>query len=150
MKVIHKLVSPLNDLGQRAMVWAMTRHHDFMSSDQRHIYLASAAVTTCLLTFAGSCYADGGFAGMADTGAKQADSAAKSGAVFFKAVGFLLAGYGGFNLIKKGKDKHSDVTTKSILFPIVGGAMLGATGFMLARGGETVGIGVSSQGQLPN
>ncbi|MEB0221337.1 DUF6750 family protein [Pseudomonas sp. AB12(2023)] len=118
---------------------------------QRRIMMGSAMVTFGALTFTSSAFADGdGFAGMASTGATQADSITTSVAKGFKAVGLIAAGYGGFNWWKKGQEgSRSDIKASNIFVPILAGAALAGTGFVMGKAGETVGIQTSTYGQVP-
>ncbi|UST77154.1 DUF6750 family protein [Pseudomonas siliginis] len=119
---------------------------------QRRIMLSTAAVTFGALTFCAGASADGdGFAGMLSTAGDQADSGSNSVAKILKFCGLCAAAAGGFNWWKKGKEgERSDVKATQIFVPIIAGAVLGGIGYVLGKGGETVGISTSTWGQVPN
>jgi hypothetical protein len=118
---------------------------------QRSLMQIGAGVSLLGLTV-GSVYADTseGLAGMVSQAADQGDVIKIAGGRLFAAVGFLLAGYGGYNWWRKGKEgERSDIKGSQIAMPLIGGAVLGATGFVLIKAGETIGIAGASQGALP-
>lgn len=150
MKALFKKPLQLYRHGcQRAHATASARHAgllaymDNCSPRERRLMLISAGVTFLgLMLVTSSAHAAGeGIAGMFDTAATQSESAKKSLATIFKFAGLGCAGYGGWNWFRKGKEgDHSQISGNQIVTPIMGGAALGATGFVLARGGETIGI----------
>ena len=122
------------------------------SPRQRQIMMSSAALTFAGLCIASAAYADDadGLAGMVSKAAAQGDSMKSSAGKIFAAFGFVAAGWGGYNWWKKGKEgEQSRITGGQIFLPILAGAALGATGYVMSRAGESVGIQTSSQGQLP-
>ncbi len=117
---------------------------------QRRWLMASYAVTCVGLFAASSAHADG-VADMADKAAQQGDAITGSLAKLFKFGGFAGAGYGGYNWWRKGKEgEQSHVKGSQIFVPILAGAALASTGFIMGKAGETVGVQTSAQGQLPN
>lgn len=105
---------------------------------QRRLMQIGAGVT--LLGLAASAHA-GGFADLFTTAATQGDSMKGSLGKIFAAGGFGGAGYGGYNWWRKGKEgENSQVKGSQIVVPLLGGSALAATGFMLVKAGETVGI----------
>jgi len=68
----------------------------------------------------------------------------------FAVLGFGGAGYGGMNMWKKTQQgENSRVTGTQIWGPMLGGAALGATGFMMVATGEPEGIDAGQQGVVP-
>ncbi|ENV52035.1 hypothetical protein L292_3168 [Acinetobacter junii CIP 107470 = MTCC 11364] len=133
--------------------WALSVQQRVQNNPiERRLMKASAAGTFVGLTLLTStAHADVGIAGMIDTAAQQGDSAKSSFGKLFAAVGFILAGWGGLNWWKKSKEgENSRITGTQIWGPIVAGAVLGATGFVLIKAGETIGISSSQQGALPS
>lgn len=132
---------------QKAHAVASSRHANLMAymdnctPRERRLMLVSAGVTFLgLMLVTSSAHADG-IAGMFETAATQSESAKKSLGTIFKFAGLGCAGYGGWNWFRKGKEgEQSHIQGGQIVTPIMGGAALGATGFVLARGGETIGI----------
>jgi hypothetical protein len=117
---------------------------------QRRLMLASATVTMTGLLILNAAHAEGGLAGMVDTAAQQGESIKTSAGKLFSAMGFGGAGYGGYNWWRKGKEgDQSHIKGSQIFVPILAGAVLGATGFVMIKAGETVGIQSSYQGQTP-
>ncbi|MBY9629176.1 hypothetical protein KUU78_31185 (plasmid) [Pseudomonas aeruginosa] len=153
-KAMLKPVEWLGDLGRKAHIAAAAKCADYVESRtprERRIMLASAAMTFTGLCVATAAHADGqGIAGMVDTAAQQGDSIKTNLGKLFAVVGFGGAGYGGYNWWRKGKEgEHSQIKGGQIFVPILAGAALGATGFVMIKAGETVGIQSSSQGQIP-
>ncbi len=121
---------------------------------QRRVMLASALVTFGALATAeahAQAAGGGGLAGMLDTGATQGDSMKAAFGKIFAAVGFVGAGYGGYNGWRKSKEgEQSQIKAMQIVGPLLGGAALGATGFVMLRAGESLGIAGGQQGELPS
>jgi len=116
---------------------------------QRRLMQLSAGITMLALCV-GTAHADG-IADMVSKGADQGDSIKTNAGRLMAAGGFILAGFGGYNWWRKGKEgENSQVKAGQIAWPILGGAALGATGFLLVKAGETIGISGASQGALPN
>jgi hypothetical protein len=85
--------------------------------------------------------AEGGFAGMSSKGASQADSIKDDMKTLFYALGFGGVGYGCWNIFRKGKEgENSQITGAKILIPLIGGAALGAVGYMMQASAETIGV----------
>lgn len=147
--MMKKLVNLYTNLGRTAHANATARTTQYLTYmegrpvRERRLMMASACITFIGLYFvSAAAHAAGeGLAGMFDTAAQQGDSIKTSLGKIFAAGGFAGAGYGGYNWWRKGKEgDHSQITGGQVLVPILGGAVLGATGFVLARGGETIGI----------
>ncbi|MNJ39632.1 hypothetical protein D3C77_345100 [compost metagenome] len=140
------------DLGRKAHI-GLVAWCDKCAADpvQRRVMLTTAAVTFGTLAFSSGASASGeGFAGMLETGANQATSGTNSLAKIFKFLGFGGAAFGGFNWWKKGQDgARSDIKATQIFVPIIAGAVIGGIGFVLGKGGETVGMDTSTFGQVP-
>ena len=120
------------------------------SPRQRNLMLASAVITGGGLLLATSARADG-IADMVDKAATQGTSIKASLGKIFAAAGFGGAGYGGYNWWRKGKEgEQSHIKGGQIFTPILAGAALGATGFMMIKAGETVGVSAGDQGNVPN
>lgn len=151
-----KSIKPMEaivDVVRKAHVNLLTKSQEYMSNPrQRRLMAASAAVTftSLLATNVAHAAASDGLAGMFSKGATQGTSAKESLGTIFSAVGFGGAGYGGLNMWKKTKDENSRITGTQIWGPLLGGAALGATGFMMLMSGETVGIDSSQQGVVPS
>jgi len=154
--VVRKPFEMVVDLSRKAHVALLAKCDVYMQDPrQRRLVMASAAVTFTSLCVADIAHAQatgaGGIAGMADVAATQGDSIKTSLGKLFAAAGFGGAGYGGYNWWRKGKEgEQSQIKGGQIFFPLVGGAVLGATGYVLIKAGESVGIGASSQGALPS
>ncbi|HHV7525240.1 TPA: DUF6750 family protein [Burkholderia orbicola] len=154
-KAMLKPVEWLGDLGRKAHIGVSARCADYVESRtprERRIMMASAAMTFTGLFVATAAHAQAttGIAGMVDSAAQQGDSIKTNLGKLFAAVGFGGAGYGGYNWWRKGKEgEHSQIKGGQIFVPILAGAALGATGFVMIKAGETVGIQSSSQGALP-
>lgn len=153
-KAMLKPIEWLGDLGRKAHIIATAKCTDYVESRtprERRIMMASAAMTFTGLFVATAAHAQSnGIAGMVDTAAQQGDSIKTNLGKLFAAVGFGGAGYGGYNWWRKGKEgEHSQIKGGQIFVPILAGAALGATGFVMIKAGESVGIQSSSQGALP-
>lgn len=122
------------------------------SPRQRRLMLASAVITgggLCLATSAHAAPGDG-IAGMVDTAATQGTSIKASLGKLFAAGGFGAAGFGSYNWWRKGKEgEQSHIKGGQIFIPILAGAALGATGFMMIKAGESVGVSASDHGVVP-
>lgn len=117
---------------------------------QRRIMLASSGITFTGL-FASTCAHAEGIADMFTTGGQQADTIKDALGKIFAAAGFAGAGYGGYNWWRKGKEgEQSHIKGSQIFVPILGGAALGAIGYVMIKAGESVGISASQQGVIPN
>lgn len=119
---------------------------------QRNLMLASAAITGCGLLLATSAHAapGDGIAGMVNTAATQGTSIKDSLGKLFAAAGFAVSGTGGYNWWRKGKEgEQSHIKGSQIFIPILAGAALGATGFMMIKAGETVGVSATDHGVVP-
>jgi hypothetical protein len=140
----------INETGRRAHVLLITKTLECADDPaQRRLMQLSAGATTLALCV-GTAHAEG-IADMAGTAADQGDSLKTDFGRLFAACGFMLAGWGGYNWWRKGKEgENSRISAGQIAWPILGGAALGATGFLLVKAGETIGISGSSQGQLPD
>jgi len=152
MKILNKAYLLLSLLVLKVHVWALSVQQSVASKPfERSLMQLSAATTVGGLFFVTSAaHADGGLASMVDVGAAQGDSIKTNAGKLFAVGGFIGAAVGSWNWWKKGKEgENSRITGNQIWVPIVAGAALGATGFMLIKAGETIGIASSSQGQLP-
>ncbi|MBI3903275.1 MAG: hypothetical protein HY306_10120 [Nitrosomonadales bacterium] len=148
---VRKAIEWAGDVPRKAHIALVMRVMQYTASpQQRFALLAGAATTTAALLFVRTAHADG-FADMFGKASDQGDSIKESLGKIFAAAAFGFAGWGGYNLFRKNGDKsgHSPITTGQIIGPLLAGAMLGASGFMMLRAGETVGIEASSQGQVP-
>lgn len=144
LAVIAKLV--------KVHVWALAWQQKVQDNPfERRLMKASAGTTfLSLFLLTSTAHADGGLAAMVETGANQGEAIKGSAGKLFAAVGFCLAGWGGYNWWVKSKEgENSRIKGSQIWGPIVAGAVLGATGYVLIKAGETIGIQGSSQGQLP-
>jgi uncharacterized membrane protein YebE (DUF533 family) len=151
-RAVLKPVEWASDLTRRLHVSLLNKNYEYAQSPHKQrLMMASAAVTFTGLFVATAAHADGqGIAGMIDTAAQQGDSIKTNLGKLFAVFGFGGAGYGGYNWWRKGKEgEQSHVKASQIFVPILAGAALGATGFMMVKAGETIGIQSSSQGQLP-
>jgi hypothetical protein len=122
------------------------------SPRQRHLMLASAVITGGGLLLATSAHAGpgDGLAGMVDTAATQGTSIKTSLGKLFAAGGFGAAGFGSYNWWRKGKEgEQSHIKGGQIFVPILAGAALGATGFMMIKAGESVGVSATDHGVVP-
>ncbi|WP_312937545.1 hypothetical protein [Stutzerimonas nitrititolerans] len=139
------------DVGRKAHIALIAKTTEIAKCpQQKAIMMASASVTTLVLTVGSTTARAQGWGGMAETGAEQGDSIKESVGRVFAAVGFILAGLGGYNLWRKGKEgEQTRITGQQVLIPLLGGAALGATGYVLTTSGETVGIDGAAQGQIP-
>lgn len=128
----------------------VARNHEYSKHPtQRRLMMTSAAITFGTLCVARVASADG-VADMGTKAAEQGDSMKESMAKLFTAVGFGGAGYGGYNMWKKSKEgENSRISGMQIWGPLLGGAALGATSFMMLMAGETVGIDSGEQGTVP-
>ncbi len=156
-KVMLKPIDWISDLSRKAHVSLMVKGMECAQSPrQRRLMMASAAVTFTGMFVAEAAHAaaetgPGGIAGMVNTAAQQGDSIKTSLGKLFAAVGFGGAGYGGYNWWRKGKEgEQSQIKAGQIFVPLLAGAALGATGYVMIKAGESVGIQSSSQGQLPS
>ncbi|GGM26096.1 DUF6750 family protein [Pseudomonas asuensis] len=156
-KMIKKPFALITDIGRKAHLTLLQMHGSLLARAEkwnqnpreRAIYKTSAAFTLVGLTLSNSAHADG-FADMFNISAEQGDQIKESAGKLFAAAGFGGAGVGGYNWWRKGKEgEQSQIKGGQIIWPLVGGAALGATGFMLIKAGETVGIASSEQGALP-
>lgn len=142
------------NLGIRAHVALSTRYARLAERQWEHPWQQSLMKATASLTMLGlvatAAHADG-LADMASHAADQGDSVKTYGGRLAAAVGFILAMYGGFNWWKHGKEgEQTQIKAKQIYGPLLGGMALGATGYLLVKAGETIGVAGSQQGQLPN
>lgn len=122
---------------------------------QRRVMMASALISFgTLMTVEAHAQAaggGGGLAGMVDTASVQGDAMKASIGKIFAAFGFAGAGYGGYNGWRKSKEgEQSQIKAMQIIGPLLGGAALGATGYVMIKAGESMGITSSQQGGLPN
>jgi hypothetical protein len=140
----------ISEVGRKAHILLVMKTMECAEDPaQRRLMQLSAGVTMLTLCV-GTAHADG-IADMIGKAADQGDSIKTYAGRLFGAGGFLLAGYGGYNWWRKGKEgEQSHVKAGQIAWPILGGAALGATGFVLVKAGETIGISGASQGALPN
>lgn len=123
------------------------------SPRQRNLMLASAAMTGGGLLLATSAHAvDGpGLAGMLSTAATQGLSIKASLGKLFAVGGFGAAGFGGYNWWRKGKEgEQSHIKGGQVFIPLLAGAALGATGFVMIKMGETIGVSASDHGVVPS
>lgn len=141
------------DMSRKAHISLLSKCGEYAQSPRhRRLVMASAAATFATLFVAEAAHAQttGGIAGMAGTAATQGDSIKGSLGKLFAAVGFGGAGYGGYNWWRKGKEgEQSQIKGSQIFVPLLAGAVLGATGFVMIKAGESLGIQSTSQGQLP-
>ena len=139
----------VGDVVRKAHVHLITKTDEYNQHPvQRRIMLASAGITMATM-FAAQAHADG-WADMGKKGADQGDSLKESIGKIFAVLGFGGAGWGGMNMWKKTQQgENSRVTGTQIWGPMLGGAALGATGFMMVATGETVGIDAGQQGVVP-
>ncbi|MET3132769.1 hypothetical protein AAKU55_003049 [Oxalobacteraceae bacterium GrIS 1.11] len=120
---------------------------------QRKLMLASAAMTAGGLFLSTAAHADAGegIAGMLNIAATQGTSIKASLGKLFAAGGFGAAGMGSYNWWRKGKEgEQSHIKGGQIFIPILAGAALGATGFMMIKAGESVGVSSSDHGVVPS
>ncbi|MCC7005920.1 MAG: hypothetical protein IT497_04675 [Ottowia sp.] len=150
-KIAFKPFTWAGDVTRKAHVSLINKSLQYAQSPrQQRLMMASAAVTFAGLFIANAAHAQNGIAGMINTAAVQGDSIKGSLGKLFSAVGFGGAGYGGYNWWRKGKEgEQSHIKGSQVFVPILAGAALGATGYVMLKAGETVGIQGSSQGQLP-
>ena len=123
------------------------------TSRERKLMLASAVITGSGLLLATSAHAAAGdgIAGMFDTAATQGTSIKGSLGKLFAAGGFGAAGYGGYNWFRKGKEgEQSHIKGGQIFIPLLAGAALGATGFVMIKAGESVGVSSTDHGVVPS
>jgi hypothetical protein len=154
----HKLnpriwINAVNDSVCKAHIALVMKMLDCSDCPQQRALMQLSAGVTLLSISMGSAYAQSsdGIAGMVVKAADQGDVIKTAGGRLFAAVGFLLAGYGGYNWWRRGKEgERSDIKGSQIAMPLIGGAVLGATGFVLIKAGESLGISGASQGALPN
>nr|WP_229653877.1 hypothetical protein [Pseudomonas syringae]QOU99758.1 hypothetical protein [Pseudomonas syringae pv. actinidiae] len=138
------------DVVRRGHIRLVTKAEEYKANPvQRGIMLMSAGLTLSTLFVTKAAYADG-WAGMAKKGEEQGSSIKESLGPILLALGFAGAGFGGMNMWKKTNDENSRITGKQIWGPMVAGAALGGTGFMMTTAGETVGISGSEFGKVPN
>lgn len=119
---------------------------------QRAMFMLGAGIAVVGMVASDVVHAQAsdGFAGIANTGAKQGTSIKKSVGEIFAAVGFLGAGYGGYNLWRKGKEgENSRISGGQIIIPLVGGFALAATGGIMIAAGQTIGLQASQMGVVP-
>ncbi|HET9644743.1 MAG TPA: DUF6750 family protein [Burkholderiaceae bacterium] len=153
-KVSLNPIEWLADAGRHLYVKATVRAGQLANRQWEHPWqgqlMRATAGVTLLGLVAKSAHADG-VADMVTKAADQGDVIKTNAGRLFAAGGFGGAGYGGYHWWRKGKEgEHSQIKAGQIVWPIVGGAVLGATGYVLIKAGETVGIAGSSQGQIPN
>ncbi|KAA8697188.1 hypothetical protein F4W70_28490 [Pseudomonas cannabina] len=139
----------VGDVVRKAHVHLITKTDEYSQHPvQRRIMLASAGITMGTM-FVAQAHA-AGFADMGNTAAEQGDSLKESFGKLFAVLGFGGAGWGGMNMWKKTQQgENSRITGTQIWGPLLGGAALGATGFMMTTAGETVGIAAGQQGVVP-
>jgi hypothetical protein len=140
----------VGDVVRKAHVTLITKTDEYSRHPvQRRIMMVSAGLTMTSM-FVAKAHADG-FADMGTKGAEQSDSLKESAGKLFTALGFGGAGWGGMNMWKKTKEgENSRIGGTQIWGPLLGGAALGATGFMMLAAGETVGIDAGQQGVVPS
>ena len=138
------------DAVRRGHIRLLTKAEEYKANPmQRGLMLMTAGPTMSTLLVTKTAYADG-LAGMAEKGSEQGDSIKESLGPIFLALGFAGAAFGGMNMWKKTNDENSRITGKQIWGPMLAGAALGGTGFMMTTAGETVGISGSEFGKVPN
>lgn len=145
-------IEAVGNLSRQALVRAQVYIEQYsVDPREKRIMLATAAITTGTLFFSTAASADGGWAGMFNTGANQADAIKTNFGKLLGLGGLISGSVGGWNWYKKGSEgDRSDIKPKQIFGPIVAGAALGSISFILMRTGETVGISASEYGQVPN
>ncbi|MRU28300.1 DUF6750 family protein [Xylella fastidiosa] len=155
-KAMFKPIEWLGDLGRKAHINVTAKYTAYVESctpRERRIMMASATITFTAMFFATAAYADtkdDGLAGMFSKVTEQGESIKNNMAKFLAAAGLVCASKGGINWWKKGKEgDHSQIKGNQIFVPILAGAVMGATGYVMTKVGETVGIQSSAQGQLP-
>lgn len=141
----------INLFVSKIFVYLVIKIQECRESPLQNSIMKTSAAVTFIGLFTANAYAQtGGFAEMASQAADQGDSMKQSAAKAFGAGGFILAGWGGYNWWRKGKEgENSQIKAGQIIIPIIAGAALGSIGFVMTKGGETVGISSSSNGQLP-
>jgi hypothetical protein len=88
----------------RAHLALLDKRNEYAASPrQRRLMTASAVLTCGGLLLATSAHAIDGIAGMVDTASVQGDSIKSSAGKLFAAMGFVSAGFGGYNWWRKGK-----------------------------------------------
>lgn len=131
-----------------------TQHTVAASPRQQSLMRISALVTFGGLAITGPAYADtapGGIAGMFNTFKGQVAAIKSDLGVIFAGLGFGGAGYGGINWIKKGREgEHSQIKASQIFVPILAGAALGSTGWVMLTAGDSVGITKGTHGSVPS
>lgn len=144
------LIEFVGDVVRKAHVQLITKQDEYSKHPvQRRIMMASAGVTMTTM-FVAKAHADG-FADMGTKAGEQTDSLKETAGKVFAGLGFGLGGWGGLNMWKKTQQgENSRVTGTQIWGPLVSGAALGATGFMMIAAGETVGIDAGQQGVVPS
>lgn len=142
------------NLGMRAHVALTTLYSRLDNKQWEHPWQRSLMKATAGVTVLGLCATSAHADGVADLvshGADQGDAVKTYAGRLFAAIGFIIASYGGFNWWKHGKEgEQTQIKAKQIYGPIMGGMALGATGYLLVKAGETIGVAGSSQGALPN
>lgn len=137
----------------KAHVRLLDRHVRYASSPvQQRLMGTSAAIVCCGLLFATSANAQqsDGLAGMVTVAGDQADTMKSAFGKIFAALGFGVAGTGGWNWYRKGKEgEQSHIKGQQIIVPIAAGAALGAIGFVMIKAGESMGIQRSDLGVVP-
>ncbi|CAG9260896.1 conserved membrane hypothetical protein [Burkholderia diffusa] len=148
-KVIVKTAELAADVCRMAyitMTNTRARCLDSFSPRERKLALASAAATfggLCIVTSARAS----GIADMANTAADQGTAVKTALLKLVVVIGLISAAYGVWNLFKKGKEgEHSQIKAGQIFIPIIAGACIAAIGFIMQKGGETVGVNSSSYG----
>lgn len=131
----------------------LDRHAAYAQSPaQQRLMNLSAAIVCGGLLFATSAHAQqsDGIAGMVTVAGDQADRIKTSLGKIFAALGFGVAGTGGWNWYRKGKEgEQSHIKGQQIIVPIAAGAALGAIGFVMVKAGESIGIQRSDLGVVP-
>lgn len=124
-----------------------------MSPAKKAAFLAGFA-SVAALNGTAHAQATNGFAGAANSGAEQASSIADSAGTIFVALGFCLAGLGGYNMYRRSQERNDggmpQTSMLKIFGPFIGGAALGATGIWMNMGAQTLGVNESSYGTVPN